>query len=351
MRFNQGRRDWWGGVRAQYADFTAAEPPLALPCGLHAHMLDNLFCTACPTAGQGAAVIRRHVMTATQTGLVIAAHGRHYAIETSDGCVLHCYPRGRNNSFACGDLVDVESSGDRQGTIRGCRPRTSLLYRSDRYRQKIIAANVTQAVMVVAGVPAFNEALLTRFLIACEQQGIKALIALNKIDLVEATAKVAVQLSLYGGLGYPVIALSAKVDISPLETAMRGHRNVVVGQSGMGKSTIVNALIPGARAATAGISSALDSGKHTTTSAHLYHADDTTDIIDSPGLQTFGLLHLSQPELANCFPEFRPFLGHCRFHDCRHIVEPGCAVIAATERKEIDMRRWRSYRQLMHELD
>ena len=286
----------------------------------------------------------------TKTGLVVAAHGRHFAVELPGGELLLCYPRGRRIACACGDTVDVERSGDKQGIIRRVHPRTSLLYRSDRYRQKIIAANVTQVAIVVAAQPAFDEDLLMRCLIACEQQHIKALIVLNKTDLVDETARTAIQLALYGGIGYQVMPLSAKTDISPLRAALKGHRNVMVGQSGMGKSTIVNALIPGAKARTAEISEALDSGKHTTTSAHLYHIDAETSIIDSPGLQTFGLLHVLQSELVACFPEFMPFLGHCRFDDCQHIVEPGCAIIAARDHKKIDQRRWGAYRDFMSEL-
>ncbi len=287
----------------------------------------------------------------TATGLVTAAHGRHYAVELSGGHLLHCYPRGKRHSCACGDIVDVERSGDKQATIKHVHPRSSLLYRSDRHRQKIIAANVTQAVIVVAARPAFNENLLMRCLIACEQQHIKALIVLNKTDLVEESATTASQLALYAELGYPLVPLSAKTDVAPLRAALQGHRNVMVGQSGMGKSTIVNALVPGAQARTAEISSALDSGRHTTTSAQLYHLDAETSIIDSPGLQTFGLLHLSQPELVACFNEFKPFLGLCRFDDCRHTVEPGCAVITAVNENKIDRRRWSAYCELLAELD
>jgi ribosome biogenesis GTPase len=225
------------------------------------------------------------------------------------------------------------------------------LYRSDRHRQKIIAANITQAVIVVAARPAFNEDLLMRCLIACEQQKIKAVIVLNKTDLVDDSARTAIQLALYGELGYTVVPLCAKRDISPLQSVLQNHRSVVVGQSGMGKSTIVNALVPAAQARTAEISQALDSGKHTTTSARLYHLNAESSIIDSPGLQSFGLMHLSQSELVGSFPEFKPFVGHCRFDDCIHTVEPGCAVIAAVERSDIDPRRWKAYSSLTAELE
>lgn len=302
----------------------------------------------------------------THTGLVTAAHGRHYAVELADGELLHCFPRGKKNTFACGDIVDVERAGDKQGRIKNANPRTSLLYRSDRYRQKIIAANVTQAVIVVAAKPAFNEDLLLRCLVACEQQHIAVLIALNKTDLVEETAKTAMQLALYRELGYPLVPLSARNDVSPLRSALQGHQSVLVGQSGMGKSTIVNALLPDVKARTAEISEALGTGKHTTTSAQLYRLDGETSIIDSPGLQSFGLLHLTHAELVDCFPEFKPFLGRCRFDDCRHTVEPGCAVISAVnidrtgtkktdtkrvDANSVDKRRWLAYRELVAELD
>ena len=285
------------------------------------------------------------------TGLVVSTHGRHCIVEVADGEVLHCYPRGKKSKTACGDQVRIERTGDQQGVITDVQPRTSLLYRSDRHRQKIIAANISQAVVVVAAKPAFHEDLLLRCLVACEQQHIKGLIALNKTDLITESASTAQQLQLYESLGYIVVPLSAKQDVAPLLPALHGHRSVVVGQSGMGKSTIVNALAPDAQARTAEFSSKLDAGKHTTTSAHLYHLDAETSIIDSPGMQTFGLHHLSQTDLVNGFPEFRSFLGRCRFDDCLHTVEPGCAILMAVERKEIDERRWNAYRALTVELE
>lgn len=277
-------------------------------------------------------------------------HGRHYIVELTDGERLQCYPRGKKSQCACGDMVDIERSAD-QGVITQVHPRSSSLYRSDRFRQKVIAANVTQAVVVVAAQPTFNEDLVMRCLIACEQQHIRAIIVLNKIDLREESARAGTRLRLYEILGYSVIPICAKSDVTPLKFYLRDHCSVVVGQSGMGKSTIVNALVPEAKARTADISTALDSGKHTTTSAHLYHLDKTSHLIDSPGLQSFGLIHVSQPELIDCIQEFRPFHGQCRFDDCRHTVEPDCAIIAAAGRGEIDARRWEIYRTLLAELD
>lgn len=285
-----------------------------------------------------------------QTGLVVSAHGRHYVVELTGGKLLQCFPRGRRIAYACGDRVEVELSGDEQGRVLSAHPRSSCLYRSVHHRQKLIAANITQAAIVVAPKPAFDEEVLMRCLIACEHQRIAALIVQNKSDLTQDSADMSRQLELYRDLHYRVIAISATTDVSPLRAALQGHCNVLVGQSGMGKSTIVNALVPAARARTAEISQALDSGKHTTTSARLYHLDEQTSIIDSPGLQTFGLVHLSQAELVACFREFKALLGKCRFTDCQHAVEPGCAVIAAVEQGQIDHRRWDAYRSLSAEL-
>jgi ribosome biogenesis GTPase len=287
----------------------------------------------------------------SDTGLVVSAHGRHYIVEVAGGELLQCYPRGKKGKLACGDEVTIERSGDQQGSITKVQPRTSLLYRSDRHRQKIIAANITQAVVVVAAKPAFHEDQLLRCLVACEQQHINGLIVLNKTDVFAESASTAQQLELYESLGYTVVPLSAKQDVAPLLPALRGHRSVLVGQSGMGKSTIVNALVPDANERTAEYSLKLDSGKHTTSSAHLYHLDADSSIIDSPGMQTFGLHHLSQTELVNSFPEFRPFSGRCRFDDCRHTVEPECAIVTAVQRKEIDEQRWNAYRALASELE
>lgn len=287
----------------------------------------------------------------TVEGLVVSVHGRHYMVELEDGQVIHCYPRGKKSSVACGDRVKLVRTAPDQAVIDSIGPRTSLIYRSDQYREKIIAANVTQVVVVVAARPAFDEDLLIRCLVAAQQQQLAVVIVLNKADLVEESAETLGKLRIYGSLGYSVVPLSAKRDIAPLRPALQKHMSVLVGQSGMGKSTIVNALVPEAGAATGEISEALDSGKHTTTSARLYHLDARSHIIDSPGMQTFGLHHLSSDELAEGFREFRQLLGQCRFGDCRHLVEPGCAILEAVEKGSVARRRWEAYRKLRGEFD
>ncbi len=282
------------------------------------------------------------------SGLVVAAHGKHFITELADQRRITCVTRGKKTGVACGDHVEIALTSSDQGVIERTAPRTSLLYRSDLYREKIFAANVDQIVIVVAAVPSFYEELINRCLVAAESVGIRALIVLNKTDLPE-TAAARDTLALYETLGYPLLTLCARQDVTPLKAHLHGQTSVLVGQSGMGKSTLINALLPEARAREGEISSALDSGKHTTTHAMLYHLDADSHIIDSPGVQEFGLHHLKAEDLAHTFIEFRPYLGQCRFHNCLHLVEPGCAVAAAEQTGAISARRIAVYRALANE--
>ena len=276
-------------------------------------------------------------------GRVVAAYGRQYAVEI-EGNILSCITRGRRNDVVVGDIVEVH-----EGVIESVMPRTSLLYRSDAFREKRIASNVTQVVFVLAGVPTYSDELLNLCLTASQDQGLKFLILLNKADMEEATKAVMESLELYEKLGYPVLSISARQNVSPLLPFLEGETSVLVGQSGMGKSTLINSLVPEANRATAEISSKLDSGRHTTTHARLYHLSPISHIIDSPGLQEFGLNHLDLQGLVRAFVEFRPHLGHCRFRNCRHAGEPGCALQAALESGEISERRMAIYRKLASE--
>jgi ribosome biogenesis GTPase len=278
----------------------------------------------------------------------VASFGRRYLIELADASTLDCVTRGKRGALACGDRVTVARTAAGRGVIEAVRGRTTLLYRSDRARQKLVAANVTQIAIVVAPVPTFSEDLVNRCLAAAEHGGMAALIVLNKVDLPQAPAALA-SLEPYRGLGYRLVALSAKRDLSPLVPHLKGETSVLVGQSGMGKSTIINGLLPAAAVRVAEISAALDSGRHTTTHTRLYHLDDASHVIDSPGLQAFGLHHLDAAALAEAFVEFRPHLGHCRFRDCRHVSEPGCAVAAACNKGRFSRRRLESYRGLVRE--
>lgn len=279
---------------------------------------------------------------------MIAVHGRQYLVELVDGEVLACFPRGKKSELACGDRVAVMRTAPGQGVVEATDPRRTLLFRSDAYRQKLIAANADQMIVVLAAAPSFYEELLDCCLVAAEHQRIAALIVLNKFDLAASPAAME-RLQRHAALGYEVLPLTAREDVGPLRPRLAGRTSVLVGQSGMGKSTIVNALVPDAGAAIGDISLALDSGRHTTTHARLYRLDADSALIDSPGMQEFGLHHVATTELAHCFVEFRPWLGNCRFNDCLHLSEPDCAVQAAQSRGQIDAQRLAVYRKLVQE--
>ncbi|MBK8762574.1 MAG: ribosome small subunit-dependent GTPase A [Sulfuritalea sp.] len=278
-------------------------------------------------------------------GTIIAAFGRHYEIELADGRIATGYPKGKKSLLAVGDEVQLSPNGQ----IMAHGARRSLLYRSDAYRQKLIAANATQLLLVVATDPSFSDMLLSRALVAAEHQGLTTTIVLNKCDLVAALPAARKLLAPYIALGCRVIELSAKQDPSPLLPLLAGESSVLVGQSGMGKSTLTNALVPGAAAATRELSTALDSGKHTTTYARRYKLPQGGTLIDSPGLQEFGLKHLTAQEIEFGFAEFRPFLGQCRFRDCQHDAEPGCAIKQALAEGIIHPRRLDHFRQFISE--
>lgn len=284
-------------------------------------------------------------------GIVVAAYGKRYQVELAGSSQrISCVTRGKKTDNACGDVVMVKLTDKHEGVIEATLPRKTLLYRSNTFKSKMLAANVSQIVIVLATQPSFYEALLNRCLIAAEAAGIKALIVLNKCDLSDSD-HAREKLARYSALGYQVVALSAKQDIASLRPYLQHEASILVGQSGMGKSTIINALLPGAAARTQEVSMVLDSGKHTTTAAHLYRLDNDSFLIDSPGLQEFGLHHLSTAELEHAFVEFRPFLGQCRFNNCKHLQEPDCAITEAASAHHISAERLAIYKTLRHELD
>jgi len=278
-------------------------------------------------------------------GTVVAVHGHHFLVEGGDG-VVECVTRGKKGGVACGDHVDFASTSAGKGVIEDIEPRRNLLYRSDEFKAKLIAANVDQAAIVVAAVPAFHEELLIRCLVACEVADIPALIVLNKADLPETEA-LARKLAPYVDLGYPLLLVSAREDVSTLQQRLAGHITVLVGASGVGKSTLLNRLVPEAKATTGEISLALDAGRHTTTHARLFHLPDGGDLVDSPGMQEFGLKHLDLASLMAAFPEIHSRHGQCRFYNCRHLKEPGCAVLEATKEGSILASRLRVYHWLL----
>jgi ribosome biogenesis GTPase len=256
--------------------------------------------------------------------------------------------KGRKAVIACGDRVEVARFSGGGGAIETILPRTNLVYRSDAFKQKLIAANVTLVIGVIApDLPADFE-LIDRWGIAAVAEGCGFLIVANKSDLPDADRLVE-RLREWNTLHYDVVSLSARGDVSALASRVLGEHSVLVGQSGMGKSTLLNALAPGVGARTAEISSALASGRHTTTETTLHPLPGDPQhgwIVDSPGMKAFGLAHLPPHVIEEAFVDIRPFLGQCRFRDCRHDREPGCAVQAAVDRDEIAPHRV----ALLHEM-
>ena len=261
-------------------------------------------------------------------GLVIETQRRHSVVQLPDGERLSCISKGRTLQFACGDTVTVTRTNDSDGVIESVGERTSLFYRADAYKEKLVAANVTQVACIIAPLPAYSDELLNRWLVCAEASNVKAVIGLNKIDLVEAAAT-ANALARYRDMGYDVVLFSAKFNDAPMRERLMGERSVLIGQSGMGKSKLLNALVGEEAQRTNEISLALDSGKHTTTFTRLFTlGSDATWVIDSPGMQVFGLAHFSRQEIERAFPDFRDALGKCRFRDCKHSHEPNCALLS-----------------------
>ena len=272
-------------------------------------------------------------------GLVIETQRRHSVIQLPDGERLSCVSKGRTLQFACGDSVTLTRTNENDGVIESVGDRTSLFYRADAFKEKLVAANVTQVACIIAPLPAYSDELLNRWLVCAEASNVKAIIGLNKIDLVEAAAT-ANALARYRDMGYDVVPFSAKFNDAPMRERLMGERSVLIGQSGMGKSKLLNALVGSEAQRTNEISLALDSGKHTTTFTRLFTLGDmNTWVIDSPGMQVFGLAHFSRQQIEHAFPDFRDALGKCRFRDCQHLHEPNCALRAVVAEGKTSQER------------
>jgi ribosome biogenesis GTPase len=226
-------------------------------------------------------------------------------------------------ALACGDRVRRARRG--RSRYRNIDARSSLFFRSDAHHEKLIAANVTQVIGLVAPEPPYDDELVQRWIVAAESNDCAFVLVANKSDL-PSFASLGPRLDSARALGYPVVELSAMRDPAPLRPFVAGRRSVLVGQSGMGKSTLINALVPGAAVRVGELSAALGSGRHTTSETTLYPLDDSSWIVDSPGTKAFGLAHLDAEAIERAFVELRPLAGQCRFRDCRHGTEPGCAV-------------------------
>ena len=281
-------------------------------------------------------------------GRVIADFGREFLVEFSDRRQVVCTRKGKRQDATCGDFVEVRLTGAAQGSIERVGTRRNLLFRSDQWREKMLAANVDQVVILLAPKPPLSEAFLNLSLVACEAARLPVVIALNKSDLPEH-AEARRKLDPYEKIGYTLISMSAKKDVSPLLPHLENKLTLLVGQSGMGKSKTVNALVLNEVARVGELTASRDAGTHTTTFSRFYRLDRDTAIIDTPGFQSFGLFHLTEDQIGEAMLEFRPHLGRCKFNDCSHLNEPGCEVISAAGRGEISAARLSFYQVLIEQ--
>lgn len=284
---------------------------------------------------------------------VVAGFGRHYLVESGDGEILEASRRGKRRDVVVGDRVQCLRAGGAQAVIEQVLDRKSLLYRSDDERVKELAANVDQVAIVFAPQPTFNLRFIWRALAAASTAAIDSVVILNKTDLPGA-AQAGERLTQLAALGYRTVAVSAKhandAARSALMPIFADRVTLLVGQSGMGKSTLLNLLVPDANARTQEFSRHLDLGKQTTTSSRWFRLGTHGAIVDTPGFQAFGLTHLDAGQIVAAFPEFSAFTGQCRFLDCHHLVEPDCAIRAAVDGGSIDAERYAFYRELAQDL-
>lgn len=291
-----------------------------------------------------------------QEGLVTAHYGTQVEVESAPGQRQRCHLRANIESLVTGDRV-VWCEGDPTGVIVAQLERNSVLSRPDPYgKLKPVAANIDQIILVIAPLPQPHAQLIDRYLVAAETVDIEPVILLNKTDLLEENPELQQEmddlLAIYPTLGYRMLrTCSLEGGLEELHTALGERTSVFVGQSGVGKSSLVNALLPEAEMRIGALSESTQKGIHTTTTAQLFHLTCGGSLIDSPGIREFGLWHMSREQVEQGFREFRPFLGHCKFRDCKHDQEPKCAILDAVERGDIGQRRLESYRYIVASLD
>jgi len=294
-------------------------------------------------------------------GVVISRFGMHADVEDREGEVHRCNLRRTIRSLVTGDRVVWRPAlGGGKGIVEAVHERSSVLTRPDYYDGlKPIAANIDQIIIVSAILPELSLNIIDRYLVASETLGIEPLLVLNKTDLLDDKARAFVdeQMDIYRRIGYRVLMVSshAKAGLAELEAALTDRISIFAGQSGVGKSSLLNALLGlDATAATAIVTNEVSDvsglGQHTTTASRLYHFPHGGDVIDSPGVREFGLWHLEPEQITRGFVEFREFLGSCKFRDCKHGSDPGCAIRAAVEAGQIDISRFDNYHRILESM-
>ncbi|MBK8970325.1 MAG: small ribosomal subunit biogenesis GTPase RsgA [Hahellaceae bacterium] len=297
-------------------------------------------------------------LSSEQEGLIIAHYGQTLQVESladeTKGQGFRCYARTNLGPLVTGDKVIWRAGKDQDGVVIAIQPRSSLLSRPDKFRAlKPVAANIDVIGIVIASQPEPHPNLIDRYLVAAELSGIQPALILNKTDLLAPDSEVPALIAFYEALGYPCIRVSASsgTQMGALRTFLVGKTSVLVGQSGVGKSSLIQALLPEETLKVGGLSEAVAKGTHTTTTAYLYHLPEGGDLVDSPGIREFGLWHIEEKELIDGFKELRRYDGHCRFRDCKHFQDPGCALTRAVEAGEVSPARRDSYLLIRDTLD
>ncbi|WMN58845.1 small ribosomal subunit biogenesis GTPase RsgA [Pseudoalteromonas xiamenensis] len=294
-----------------------------------------------------------------ESALVISRFGQHADIETVQGEVLRCNIRRTVKSIVTGDEVVFRrakvSDGDLAGVIEAVEERRSQLTRPDFYDGvKVVAANIDQILMVSAVVPEFTPQIIDRYLVACEDMGIPPILVLNKVDLLDEESREFVEevLDIYRELNYQVLLVSNETGegIDELKHLLIDKNSIFVGQSGVGKSTLVNTVLPEAKILTQQVSENSGLGQHTTTVSRLHHLPSGGNLIDSPGIREFGLWHLEPERVTWCFREFREYLGGCKFRDCKHLDDPGCILREAVDEGTISEMRFENYHRILESM-
>lgn len=297
-------------------------------------------------------------LSAEKPGLIISHYGQQLDVESlseeDDHEVYRCYQRANLPPLVTGDRVTWQADAPDKGIVVAVDERENVLRRPNSLGEiKAIAANVDLVVVVIAVTPEPFYNLIDRYLVAVEQTGLQAVLLLNKTDLIDATNAESLQeiVQLYQSIGYPVIRASTTNDdgINEVRTCLANKTAVFVGQSGVGKSSLLNRLHPAAHAEVSALSLGKAKGTHTTTTAKLFHLQEC-DLIDSPGIREFGLGHISADELFHGFVEFKALAGHCRFNDCAHQTEPDCAIRQAIDEGKIRQQRLDSYFHILSTL-
>ncbi|MGR5143676.1 small ribosomal subunit biogenesis GTPase RsgA [Photobacterium sp. DNB23_23_1] len=297
------------------------------------------------------------LLESAREGLVITRFGQHADVEDPETGIIHrCNLRRSIQSLVSGDRVvwrpGVEALQGINGVVEAVHERESMLTRPDYYDGvKAVAANVNQIIIVSSVLPELSLNIIDRYLIAAETVGVPPLIVLNKVDLLEPEERTHVEetLALYQEIGYQVRLVSSETGegLDGLRDDLKGHISIFAGQSGVGKSSLVNALMPEVEAEIGDVSENSGLGQHTTTAARLYHFPDGGDLIDSPGVREFGLWHLETEQVTEAFVEFRDYLGGCKFRDCKHGNDPGCIIREAVEEGKIHQARYDSYHKII----